>query len=87
MVQITFDGGTGTGFFINANGDVLTAAHVALNWVYSEPIADQTKLDIDSKPGLRIMHDGKPLEPLSLPKLGPADVARATDDLTILRTG
>src|SRR5579863_1170155 len=87
VVQITFDGGTGTGFFINAKGDVLTAAHVALNRVYSEPSADQTKLDIEYKPGLRIIHDGKPLESLSLPKLEPADVARATDDLSILRTG
>ena len=87
VVQITFDGGTGTGFFINANGDVLTASHVALNRVFSEPIADQTKIDIDYKPGLRIIRDGKPLEPLSLPKLLPADVLRATADLAILRTG
>jgi S1-C subfamily serine protease len=87
VVQITFDGGTGTGFFINANGDVLTAAHVALNRVFSEPTADQTKMDIDYKAGLRIIRDGKPLEPLSLPKLLPADIQRATADLAILRTG
>jgi S1-C subfamily serine protease len=87
VVQITFDGGTGTGFFINADGDVLTAAHVALNRVFSEPVAGQTKLDIDYKPGLRIIHNGKPLEPLSLPKLQPADVLRATADLAILQTG
>jgi S1-C subfamily serine protease len=87
VVQITFDGGAGSGFFINANGDVLTAAHVALNRVFSEPVADQTKMDIDYKPGLRIIHDGKPLEPLSLPKLLPADVLRASADLAILRTG
>ena len=87
VVQITFDGGTGTGFFINADGDVLTAAHVALNRVFSEPVAGQTKLDIDYKPGLQIIHAGKPLEPLSLPKLLPADVSRAMADLAILRTG
>ena len=58
VVQITFEGGTGTRFFINANADVLTAAHVALNRVFSEPAADQTKLDISYKPGLRIMRNG-----------------------------
>jgi S1-C subfamily serine protease len=87
VVQITFEGGTGTGFFINANGDVLTAAHVALNRVFSEPTAGQTKMDINYKPGLRIIHEGKPLEPLSLPQLLPADIQRATSDLAILRTG
>ncbi|MDR3674377.1 MAG: serine protease [Acidobacteriota bacterium] len=87
VVQITFDGGTGTGFFINANGDVLTAAHVALNRVFSDQADGQTKMDINYKPGLRIIHEGKPLEPLSLPTLLPTDVLRAKEDLAILRTG
>jgi S1-C subfamily serine protease len=87
VVQITFDGGTGTGFFIDADGDILTAAHVALKRVFSEPTADQTKIDIDYRPGLRIIRGGKPLEPLSLPKLLPADVTRASSDLAVLRTG
>ncbi len=87
VVQITFDGGTGTGFFINPGGDILTAADVALNRVFSEPAGGQTKLDIDYKPGLRIIHAGKPLEGLSLPKLRPADVSLATTDLAVLSTG
>lgn len=87
VVQVTFDGGTGTGFFINSGGDVLTAAHVALNRVFSEPAGGQTKLDISYKPGLRIILAGKPVEPLPLPPLMPADVTRATADLAILKTG
>jgi hypothetical protein len=37
VVQVIHDSGAGTGFFISADGDILTAAHVALNRNFSEP--------------------------------------------------
>lgn len=87
VVKIVYTGGMGTGFFISPNGDILTAAHVALNRRYSIPGPNQIGVAIDYKPGLRIMERDAPPQFLSLPKLGPPDVRRAAADLAVLRTG
>jgi len=87
VVQVIHNEGMGSGFFISADGDVVTAAHVGLNRVFSEPIPGALRIDIDYKPGLRIIRPGHPPEFLSLPKLQPSDVVRATSDLVILKTG
>ena len=50
VVQITTDGGAGTGFFISPDGDVITAAHVALDRKFSEPKPGQIQIDVDYKP-------------------------------------
>src|ERR1039457_308172 len=55
VVQITHNTGAGTGFFISADGDVLTAAHVALDRKFSAPSPGQIRIDVDYKPGLRVI--------------------------------
>jgi S1-C subfamily serine protease len=87
VVQIVHDGGMGTGFFISADGDVLTAAHVALNRVFSPAPPNGVRIDVDYKAGLRIVQHGQASKQLVLPKLQGVDVQRATADLVVLRTG
>jgi len=87
VVQLSADAGSGTGFFISAQGDILTASHVALNKQFSQPSPGQIRLDIDYKPGLRVVHNGETSANLNLPKLGTEDVQRAIADLVILKTG
>jgi len=86
VVQIFHDGGMGTGFFISADGDILTAAHVALNKAFSQD-SNGVRVEVDYKPGLRIVQRGQPPRPLVLPKLQGADVQRALTDLVILKSG
>jgi S1-C subfamily serine protease len=89
VVQITQDQGGGTGFFISADGDLVTAAHVAINRAFSEPEPGNLKIDVDYKPGLRIRRkgNGEAMALQRLPKLSRVDNKRAMSDLVILRTG
>ena len=87
VVQVSHPGGAGTGFFISADGDVLTTASIAVNRTFSEPAPGQVRVDIDYNPGLQLVRNGV-AEPLAkLPPLVAADVERAMADLVILRTG
>jgi hypothetical protein len=88
VVQIVHNQGSGTGFFVSPDGELLTAAHVALDRVFSEPAPGQIRVDVAYKPGLRIRAMGGQMTVLQqLPKLSSADARRATSDLVLLRTG
>lgn len=86
VVQITFNAGAGTGFFIDQQGDLVTAAHVALKKTFFRK-GDQIMLTAEYLPGLSFTRNGQPPVPLSLPPLTDADNIRAFSDLAILRTG
>src|SRR5580700_10409202 len=91
IVQIMYTGGDGTGFFISPDGDILTAAHVALNSIFddshdpSQPGA--FTITTDYKPGLSIRRNGQSAVQPQLPRLSQDDVLNATSDLAVLRTG
>jgi S1-C subfamily serine protease len=88
VVQITSDQGGGTGFFISPDGDIVTAAHVAVDRTFSEPEPGKIKLAADYKQGLRIhRHGGYSTDLNNLPKISDADNERALSDLFILRSG
>lgn len=87
IVQLTSPGSSGSGFFVSADGDLVTAAHVALNRQFSEPQPGTIHVQIDYKPGLSLIRNGVEPAVLSLPKLGPLDVLRAINDLAVLKTG
>ena len=87
IVQIASPGSSGSGFFISADGELVTAAHVALNRQFSEPQPGKIQIQIDYKPGLRLIRNGLNPTVLNLPKLGPLDVLRAINDLAVLKTG
>jgi hypothetical protein len=84
VVQIVHPGGIGTGFFISADGDVLTAAHVAMNYQVDDRQPGQTTIIMDYRPGITI-HQG-PVTP-TLPRITEEDIQNATADLAVLRTG
>jgi S1-C subfamily serine protease len=74
--------------FISADGDVLTAAHVALDRRFSAPVPGQIRIDVDYKPGLRIgSPDDRQPPATPLPRISEVDIQRAMSDLAILRTG
>ena len=89
VVQISTDQGTGTGFFVSPDGDMVTAAHVAINSKFSESVpGGPIQVDVDYKPGLRLHRLGGAVDVLqNLPALSPADGARARSDLALIRTG
>jgi S1-C subfamily serine protease len=86
VVQIGFDGGEGTGFFIDRDGRLVTAAHIVLNTSYSEQ-QGQLQVSLVPKNRLRIRtHDGR-VFPISLRLTTDADGDRATADLAVIETG
>ncbi|MGA8026224.1 MAG: serine protease, partial [Bryobacteraceae bacterium] len=87
VVQIASDSEEGSGFFINADGDLLTAAHVALSRLFSEPQPNNIQMAIVYIPHLKVLRNGHPPVALILPPLTQEDIQRAISDLVILRTG
>lgn len=87
VVQVVANQGAGTGFFISENGDVLTAAHVALNQTFSESVPGKITNNVDYKPGLHVRQAGNHVSTPMLPPLSDPDTKRALSDLVILRTG
>lgn len=87
VVQIANQNGIGTGFFINADGDVLTAAHVAMNYVVDDPQPNQFNVTMDYLPALTLRKNGQSPVPLRLPRITEQDIQNATADLALLRTG
>jgi Trypsin-like peptidase domain len=87
VVQIVHPGGIGTGFFISADGDVLTAAHVAMNYVIDDRQPGQPTITMDYRPGIAIHRNGhEPVTP-TWPRITADDIQNATADLAVLRTG
>jgi len=86
-VQLASSQGAGTGFFISGDGDVVSAAHVALNETFAQTESGQITNRIDYKPGLRLRQSENRTSSLTLPALSQADTERALSDLVILRTG
>jgi S1-C subfamily serine protease len=87
VVQIIQSNGAGTGFFVSAEGDIITAAHVGLSRQFSEPMPNMVGLTIDYAPSIRFFQNGHELKGSTLPKLTKDDVIRATSDLIVLHTG
>ncbi len=87
VVQVVQANGVGTGFFISANGDLITAAHVGLMRQFFEGGPGIVGINIDYEPGLRFIQNGREVKGNVLPKLTPDDAIRATSDLAILHTG
>jgi S1-C subfamily serine protease len=87
VVQIVSNQGSGTGFFISKSGDVLTAAHVALNQTFTEREPGKITNNVDYKPGLRIRQTMNRVTALALSPLSESDTKMALSDLAILKTG
>jgi|ERR1017187_5608954 hypothetical protein len=87
VVQVSGGDTMGTGFFINEEGDLLTAAHVALSRVFFEPSPGAFGVFVDYKPNLQVHRNGEEPVSVKLPRLTDDDVKRATADLAILHTG
>src|SRR5579859_940169 len=85
VVQIVHPAGIGTGFFISADGDVLTAAHVAMDYQVDDPQPNQFTIRMDYRPGITIHRNGQaPVTP-TLPRITADDIQNATADLAVLR--
>lgn len=85
VVQIFSEGSQGTGFFVNPDGDLVTAAHVILSTSYSKENND-IRISVTPRSNLRIRGSDGHDSSLTF-RLGPEDASRATADLAIIRTG
>src|SRR5713226_8839690 len=86
VVQIQTGNETGTAFFISADGDLVTAAHVVFEKMFGTAGNLQVLLTITRKPNLRITSGAAsgtevPLLPLTI-----LDVDRAVQDVALLKT-
>jgi hypothetical protein len=87
VVSIRTDAGTiGTGTFINANGDVLTASHVVFNRFFTSSAERQPVTNIQALPNIYVYTSG--LEPHHV-MIAPTteDAQRAASDIAIIKTG
>jgi S1-C subfamily serine protease len=87
VVQISEPSSTGTGVFINGDGDLLTAAHVVLNRSFSVDAAGDLVTTVTFKVGLQYRREGAVAQPVAISKPTPDDAERASADLAIVKTG
>jgi hypothetical protein len=96
VVKIIADATAGTGFFVDSDGTLVTAAHVTFDKKYvlhaefarSKKIPSGTSIinQITPKRGLRIQL-GNTILPINLSGLGPIDSTRAGFDMALIHTG
>ena len=86
VVQLRTNDEVGTGFFINSEGDIASAAHVVYDRSYTTgPLGLEPHVTV--KVGLRVVQPG--LQDIAVPPqtIIPNDLLNANHDLAIIKTG
>jgi hypothetical protein len=76
VVRVDFDGGSGTGFFVNGTGRMVTVAHVLFERKYRIVNTTEVVVDVTPRPGLKIEYPLGTATPLSVPPHKPEDSNR-----------
>jgi S1-C subfamily serine protease len=87
VVQIQTGKETGTAFFVSADGDIVTAAHVVYDKKFTVSENGQVGIANTRKPGLKIIRGIGSETEVPIVPLSATDDERAVGDLALLKTG
>lgn len=87
IVKFSHPNGTGTGFFSNATGKVVTAAHVVYDRTFIQNESGAIRVKVDWKPELQVAAEGQAARAVPRTDVTDSAVRLTLKDLAIVETG